>query len=414
MPDASSPRLLLSVAARFRALRGHPALNPGALLESWRERRGHPVADHRAHLGAAVEWLVQAQDATPDDGFSRSYVMAWHPYFRRRGWLPSYPETTGYIIPTLFAAAHALGRLDLAARAERAARWEVTIQLSSGAVRGGVIGEPESPAVFNTGQVLFGWLAAYEVTGDQAFADAARRAGRWLTEMQDADGHWRRGGSRFARHGVSVYNARVAWALAEAGARLHEPSFVAAAARNLQAVAALQHANGWLPDCCLSDVERPLLHTLAYAIRGLLEGGRVTGDEKLVAAACRAAAPLRDAVREDGWMAGRFARDWSGAVAWSCLTGQAQMANNWMRLAELTGDGSWLAPVPRVLRFLKRSQNRASDDPGLRGGIKGSAPFGGGYNPYTLLNWATKYFADALMRDEARFHPEARPALALA
>jgi hypothetical protein len=396
-------------------LRGHPALNPGALLESWRERRGgHPVVEHGPHLEAAVGWLTRAQDATPDDGFSRSYVMAWHPYFRRRGWLPSYPETTGYIIPTLYAASHVLARPDLAQRAERAARWEVQIQLDSGAVRGGVMGEPESPAVFNTGQVMFGWLAALAATGDEQFADAARRAGRWLIEMQDEDGHWRRGASKFARHGLSLYNARVAWALAEAGARLHEPDMVAAAARNLQAVARLQQLNGWLPDCCLSDTERPLLHTVAYAIRGLLEGGRVTGDDTLIAAAARAAAPLREAVRADGWMPGRVARNWTGAVQWSCLTGQAQMANNWMRLADLTGDQSWKAPVPAVLRFLKQSQNRASGDPGLRGGIKGSAPFGGGYNPYTLLNWATKYFADALMRDDARLPAAARAALTLA
>ena len=99
-------------------------------------------------------------------------------------------------------------------------------------------------------------------------------------------------------------------------------------------------------------------------------------------------------------MPGRYRSDWSAAVRWSCLTGQAQMANNWIRLAEVTGDREWPEPVPAVLRFLKRTQSRRSRDPGVRGGIKGAWPVGGGYGAYEVLSWATKFFADALMRHQ--------------
>ncbi len=391
------------VKGRLRAIRAHPLLNPTALIEGWRERLGGSAEapEHEPHLVAAIEWLVRAQDATPDDGIARAFSLAWHPYFGGRGWQPSYPETTGYIIPTLYAAARRLGRAELAARAGRAARWEIEIQLPTGAVRGGVIGAPESPAVFNTGQVLLGWLAAFEETGQGGFADAARRAACYLVAMLDSDGHWRRGNSQFARADATLYNTRTAWALAEAGARLNDGGFTDAAARSLRAAAALQTQNGSLPSCCLSDPERPLLHTVAYAIRGFLEGGRVLDDPRLLQAAERAADALLATVRADGWMPGRYRSDWSPAVRWSCLTGQAQMANNWMRLAVITGDPKWLEPVPAVLRFLKRTQNRHSREPGVRGGIKGSWPVGGDYGAYEVLNWATKFFADALMRHEA-------------
>lgn len=395
--------LQASVKGRLRAIRAHPLLNPTALAEGWRERlRGYAEdPEHEPHLVAAIEWLVRAQDATPDSGVSRAFSLAWHPYFGGRGWQPSYPETTGYIIPTLYAAGKRLGRADLAARAERAAHWEIGIQLPTGAIRGGVIGAPESPAVFNTGQVLLGWLAAFEETGEGLFADAARRAARYLVATLDPDGHWRSDNSRFARADATLYNTRTAWALAEAGARLDDRRFTDAAARSLHAAADLQAPNGWLPSCCLSDPARPLLHTLAYGIRGLLEGGRVLGDAALLQAAERAAKALVAAVRPDGWMPGRYRPDWSPAVRWSCLTGQAQMANNWMRLAVIAGDSKWLEPVPAVLRFLKRTQNRHSAEPGVRGGIKGSWPVGGDYGAYEVLNWATKFFADALMRHEA-------------
>src|SRR5206468_429146 len=80
-----------------------------------------------------------------------------------------------------------------------------------------------------------GWLAAFGETGQGSFADAARRAARYLVATLDPDGHWRSDNSRFARADSTLYNTRTAWALAEAGARLDEPRFTAAAARNLQA-----------------------------------------------------------------------------------------------------------------------------------------------------------------------------------
>jgi hypothetical protein len=382
-------------------LRGALLLNPTGILELWQEREGHPVDPaHRPHLASAIDWLVAAQDATPDDGFARGFSLMYSPYFGAAGWQPSYPETTGYIIPTLLEATRQLARPALRERAIRAARWESSIQLESGAVQGGVIGQGRTPAVFNTGQVIFGWLAALQETGDNQFEDSARKAGRYLVSVLESDGHWRKGNSQFAQPETTLYNARVAWALAEAGVRLNEPAFRDAAARNLRAVRAQQLSNGWFPNCCLTDPRRPLLHTLAYTVRGLLEGGRVLEDESLIAAAARTSDALRAQVTPRGFMPGRFNADWSAGVSWSCLTGEAQTANNLMRLFVITGDRSWIEPIPRILRFLKQTQNRTSDLDGLRGGIKGSYPISGGYGKFELLNWATKYFADALMRHD--------------
>ncbi|HEV2748981.1 MAG TPA: hypothetical protein VGV12_00500 [Gemmatimonadales bacterium] len=398
-----SPRVARAVQRSLSWVRSHPVLNPGALEEALQERRGYPVdQDHRPHLTAAVDWLSRAQDVTDSGGIARGYSLAWNPYFKSKGWQPAYPETTGYIIPTLYEAARHLQRPELAERAERAARWELEIQLPSGAVRGGVMGQQTSPAVFNTGQVLLGWLAAFAESGSGIFAGGARRAGCFLLATLDEDGMWRRGNSRFANPRTTLYNARVAWALAEAGARLGAPEFRAAAARALRAVARRQHDDGWFPDCCLTDPERPLLHTIAYTIRGLLEGGRVLEDERLVAAAACAAERIALAVGPEGRLPGRFAAEWRGAASWSCLTGQVQMANIWLRLFAITNDRAWLEPVAPVLRFVKSTQNRTSEDAGVRGGIKGSFPVGAEYGSYQVLNWATKFFVDALLRDERR------------
>ena len=376
---------------------------PLTLVERVKERIArHPVNKaHRPHIDAALHWLGAAQDASSDDGFARGYSIARHALFGR-GWQPSYPETTGYLIPTLYVAARELGRDDLRERAERAARWEIAVQLPNGAVRAGVLGQAVAPAIFNTGQVMFGWLAAFEETGEAVFAEAACRAGEFLVSRLDTRGRWTIDSSPYANPTATLYTARTGWAMAEAGARLGRPQLSDAAACHLWMVARAQAMNGWIPNCCLSDAERPLLHTLAYAIRGLLEGARVLRDDRLMRHAVAGAEPLLALVRDDGWLPGRIAADWSPAVRWSCLTGNAQTANIWLRLYALTGDSGWLKPVDQVLRFLKATQNRSSSHPGVHGGIKGSAPVTGDYGRYEVLNWATKFFVDALLRDERR------------
>lgn len=387
----------------MRRVRSSPVRSLPALVEVVRSVRRRPDGEHLPAddgLEAAVAWLERAQDVQPHGGIARGYSLVVHPYLEVRGWQPAYPETTGYIIPTFFRLARERDRPDLAERAVRAARWEREVQLPSGGVVAGVMGQRDAPAFFNTGQVLLGWLCAHRETGDAAFADAATAAARFLARRVRDDGSWSADDSSVAVPEARLYNARTSWALAEAGAHLEVGEFTDAAARGLRRVASSQRPNGWLPSCCLTDPDEPLLHTLAYALRGLLEGGRVLGDPSLVEAAALGSEALVEAVSDDGSMPGRFREDWSGAVDWSCLTGQAQMCNVWLRLRRITGREEWSEPVPRVLAFLAATQNRSSGNLGVRGGLAGASPVWGDYGKYEILNWATKFFVDALVRHE--------------
>ena len=58
-------------------------------------KKGNPITNNKEHLKAAIDWLKYAQDATKDVGVSAQYILGL-------GWQTSYPETTGYIIPTMF------------------------------------------------------------------------------------------------------------------------------------------------------------------------------------------------------------------------------------------------------------------------------------------------------------------------
>ena len=359
--------------------------------------KSFPVREPEVHLAEAMQWLCRAQDATPDGGVSRSYSLRWIPRHERRGWLASYPETTGYIIPTFLAYHRLTGDAAYRERAIRMARWEVDVQMDSGAVQGGVIDFPPTPAIFNTGQVLFGWTAAYRETADTMFVDAAIRAANFLVQSLDEDGAWRRFGSRYARSGVNIYDARTAWGLLEASIVSKNPAHRAGAIHNLDFVLTKQLRNGWFPECCLSDDKHPLLHTIAYTMEGLLEAGVILGDSRYTEAARKAADALLDRQRDDGSLAGQFDSTWAPSCTWSCLTGDAQTAIVWFRLAELTGNGRYFAAACRVNRYLSGTQDTVTNNQGIRGGIKGSNPIWADYGTFEFLNWAAKFFADSLL-----------------
>jgi hypothetical protein len=359
------------------------------------------VPDGASALAAAMNWICRAQDVTSDGGVARSYSLTYHPYFKRRGWLPSYPETTGYIIPTMFEYARRTGRDEFFSRAVRMADWECDIQMPSGAVMGGTVDTTPTPAVFNTGQVLFGWVRAYQETGRQRYLDSAVRAGNFLLSVQDRDGAWRKSLSEFASSAIPsyTYNARSAWGMLLLAQASGKNVYRESAVRNIEYALTQRHANGWLDNNCLWDRTRPLLHTIAYALRGMLEVGLALQVPRYIDAVRGAADELLRRQRADGSLAGRYDRDWNPAVTYSCLTGNVQMGTVWSRLYDATGDQKYLQGLARANHFTRSVQWSGTGNPGLDGAISGSFPLHGRYGRFEVLNWAVKFFADALMME---------------
>jgi uncharacterized protein YyaL (SSP411 family) len=289
------------------------------------------------------------------------------------------------------------------------ADWELDVQLDNGAIPDLV---SHRPVIFDTGQVIFGWMAAYRHSGERRYLDAARRGADWMLDQLDEEGVWR---SAHDSGGPGrVYNVRAAWALLEL-ARLSEDARLEDSMRGFLAWALDQErAEGWFDHNCLTNDAAPLLHTIAYTARGLLESGILLQDAALIEAARRTASRLAAAVDEKGYLPGRFDREWRGTDGWACLTGMAQISIVWRRLAGWAGTGSpeqleqaqgFLEASSRVNSYLTRGQDLGSGHPGLRGGIRGSYPIGGGYGRWRVLNWATKFYIDALMAEAPEPNP---------
>jgi len=378
----------LDIPFRYRPWR---SLHIRLVLDEFSSRRQQPVLEHRAHLAGAIDWLCRAQDVRAHQRDAGGVSAGWS---FEDGWLPSYPETTGYIIETFLAAAGKLNRPELNDRAGRMIDWELSIQLADGAFPGH-FGEPGSrPVIFNTGQIMHGMNIGYEQLARADCLDSAVRAGHWLARHQDTDGVWR----RFEHNDIPhVYNTRGTWALVKTALLADDDMLKRAAIRNLDWAVSQQTTCGWFANNAFRAGRAPFTHTIAYAIRGLLESGLLLREVRYINAAHKAALGVAGAQREDGWLAGTLADGWKSSDSYCCLTGLAQMCIVWSRLRDATAERAFDRNIAAALNFLKGSQRLADPATEVRGAIAGSWPIWGAYSRFEFPNWAAKFFADALM-----------------
>lgn len=353
----------------------------------------------RKGMDGIVKWLMTAQEQGSDDGIPSFHLV--------HGWGSSYPETTGYIIPSLLRYAERNGKEEVRDRGLKAADWLVRIQKENGGWQGMRIEDDRPPVVFNTGQVIRGLLAAYERTGAPKYLEAARKGGDWLCELQEAEGYWIRNSSPEGQ--ARVFTSFVDAPLIRLAEASGEDRYREAAKRNLEwIVQEKQHSNGWFPDCdnTVHKNDRPILHTIAYTIDGLLDSGELLGAQDLVQAASKPAEVLRDLFLDEHYLHGRYDREWKGSEH-TILTGDAQIAIVWQKLYRSGYGEKYFRAAKKMNEFLLRVQDREHDLGGsTKGALFGSFPFWGRYEKFAFPNWGMKFFLDSLALEEELNSPK--------
>ena len=366
----------LPIAAKKDALkdsRGLPSNDPGAVKSTYE----------------AIQWLTRAQDnsITKDGGVSRHYSYL-------TGWGPSYPETTGCIIPTVLKYAKERNDEMLMSRAEKMLQWLVSIQFPEGGFQAGTVGAyPLVPCTFNTGQILLGIAEGVRTFGNR-YKKPMRKAADWLVKAQDSDGCWRKFPSPFADSAEQCFDSIVAWGLFEAAEVDNSEEYFKSGISNVNWILKHQKENGWIDNCCLLNPSKPLTHTLGYAFRGILEAYIRSKDERFLEACINLADGLLKPTRNNGFLPGRLSSKWKGEVNWACLTGCVQIADCWFSMYELTGSEKYLQAALSTNKFVRKTQY-TEGPPEIRGAIKGSFPTFGDYGKYEFLNWAVKYTIDS-------------------
>ena len=190
----------------------------------------------------------------------------------------------------------------------------------------------------------------------------------------------------------------VSWALAQLAAESKDPGHSAAADRNIDWVLAHVQPSGWIDGINLRG-HPAYLHFIAYVIQGLLECGILRPREDAIQAAGKSAWVLLRKFETHKRLLGTYQPDFKGGHRFSCLTGNAQMSCVWLRLFEVTGDLRYLNAALKMNEMLKQllpSKGRR----GVLGGVAGSHPIWGKYQPIRFISWGCKFLADALMLEE--------------
>jgi len=340
-------------------------------------------------LQDAIIWLEKS--INPDDGGFRTWYYAG-------GWTSSYPETSGYIIPTLLEYAQKQHRQDLIQRCIQTADWLIEIQKPTGGWQSGYIHENKKEVVFNTGQVIRGLYAIYKKTGEIKYLNPCIKACEWLCSIQEEDGSWQKHAFMNKKR---VYESYVDHPLLLIALETGKKEFELAVRKNLHWILTQQLANGWFENCdnTIKHNDRPILHTIAYTLDGLIQCGILLNETKYIQSAQIAADRLLEIFNRNGWLNGRWNNEWKGSQAMIC-TGGAQIAIVWMRLFKYNQHAKYLEAAQKMNNQLCFIQKHHLDKshPSF-GAIPGSFPLWGRYEPFGFPNWATKYFADSIMME---------------
>ena len=345
------------------------------------------LAAYEKHLGQTIAWLDRT--LAPDKQGSRAFMWAYGK------WSDAYPETTGYIIPTLLDYARLTGKTDAKTTALKLGEWLLSIQDEKGYWHGGTHpAKTPNPSVFNTAQILIGMAALYHETGEDRWKDAGQRGALWLAEGVDDKGEWSQG--NYKSDFNPSYYTRVAWPMLEIWNITNDALIREGAERALGSILSRRQDNGVFKGWSFQPDKPAFTHTIAYTIRGFMESARLVNDwQKWGKPSEKALNTLvKKAELANGNLAGAFYEDWSAVKSYTCLTGNAQLAICMLKLYEREND---LRLVNAAAKLLDRVCKAQTMTPLYPGAVAGSDPIWGRYMIGRYPNWAAKFHADGLM-----------------
>lgn len=354
-------------------------------------------------IASTAHWLLASFVLGGGQGSAAWQSQYLHPL---TGWARAYPETTGYIIPTLFdlAARDQDIYREFAVTAAAAARWLISLQLPNGAFPGGHYAgrgqcylstkdyilrrrRDASPSIFNSAQILHGLLRYWRETSDPVAHEALVRCMAFLETSIRGDGTW--ASDAYAGETSPSYFALVSARLLEAqrGTGVDPSPRVIASIDNV--IRRLDSNTGWIQRTGFGGREKAFTHTIGYTIEGLLLSARYLGSagEHVRELAQRSLERLFRYVELNKWLPGAFSAGWIPDVGFQCVTGTCQVGLCFLIIHSESQDLRYLNAACRLYTEVSRSVTRT-------GAVPGSVPIWGPYMSFRYPNWAAKYYID--------------------
>lgn len=354
--------------------------NPTGMLKFYQE-----------HLDISIDWLLRSIRTAKGSSAHFSFL----------GWSQPYPETTGYLIPTLINYAAKKENADFLIRtAESLGSWLLSIQSKNGFWNAGVHknGMSEIPSIFNTAQILKGMASLYLETGDSKWVEAGYNGAKWLSDNLNTDGIWRIGNYRDDFN--PSYYTQVAWPMLEIWNLTNDQKIKNAAVMVLDRILTLRLGNGAFNGWSFDNDKPAFTHTIAYTLRGFQESARILSQYDKYEKPVRKILDyfIRSAELNNGRIPGAFYFDLKPENKYSCLTGNVQLAICFLNYYQQTNDLRIVNSSAKAIDFVCSQQAMRHLISPLKGAVAGSYPLRGKYMRFRYPNWAVKYLADSLMK----------------
>lgn len=346
-------------------------------------------------LENVFKWIEASFKATGDGGSAAYYRMG-------KGWKASYPETTGYLIPTLYEYGLYTGNTKWSHIAKKAGDWLVSIQLPEGGWQGLQVDVKADPRVFNTGMILDGLVACYTIEKDKKYLDSAVKGMDWLLRVQDKNGFF----SEYNVSGGGSFDTLVCAGMLMVTQHLKEPERSAYHAKikiSVDALASLQLENKLFDRCSFSHNGQSLLHHIGYTLDGLIICSDLLENDTYFNVALATARKLLSVFEVNLELPAYCYNDWkpvkdlNGKRSSLCLTGYSQTAIVFQKIAAKTKDLRYLNAALKINDIVSAIGNQPSRNDGINFGLAGSYPVSGIYQPFQMVNWAAKYHAESLL-----------------
>jgi hypothetical protein len=317
-----------------------------------------------------------------------------HSYSPIFGWSSAYPETTGYLIDTLFDYAVIKKDHELRNQALLCADWLCDIQFDSGAFPGLLEGNTH-PSVFNTAQILFGLFRAWEECSPkpERYRQAACKAVRWLMDTLEADGSWKQ--AAYIPGFSPSYYSRAIWAVVRVGKALQLPDVEPKMKQALAYYAQRFQSDGSISDWGFFPGKPAVTHTIAYTLEGFFESALLLQETEILDKTLHSLRTLMKQHDQDGKMAGSYGHGWKGNFKFTCVTGCAQLSVLCRRAGAHTGDPYFNDKAQALLNEIIHCQHFGRNQ-NTWGAVPGSRPFWGPYQRGRYPNWAAKFYLDAM------------------
>jgi len=293
-----------------------------------------------------MDWIVKSFKVNDHKGSSGTRSI-------RGTWGAVYPETTGYLVPTLLAYANYFNDSKVRKLALKQYSYFKSIQNKDGSFRQAE--DNKEPIVFDTAQIILGLLAIVaEQEKPEPLLKMIRSAVDWLGLQLNDEGE-------FTSYNY-VKNYKENRSFDKMGFQKNQSAFT---------------------------------HNMAYTFRGLWECAEILNDRKLKKKVRHSMNALNEQILNKGKVAGTYSAKWKADYSFICSTGNAQLALMNLILYERSGHKRNLETVELLLKPLLKSQRNHLVNAGA---VPSSIPIRGKYQRMKYTNWTQKFYCDALLK----------------